>query len=318
MNIAILGAGAYGMALASVLHNNKCNIKMWTNNDEEKKELLKKRKSPKVDYLIPDDIIISTDMEEVVKDSNVIIFVTPSMFMNDVCTELKKYYNKQFIGIASKGFDNGNFLYDVIKNSLHTKRISIISGCTFAEDMVKSIPLGLNVASKDKNTRLKFYNILSNDYLKVNITKDVIGTELCGAIKNIYAIGMGILTGMNALESTKAMYMTEVLKEMQYLVMSFGGTTETTLSYAGIGDLILTCNSDKSRNFSLGKMIGEDKKKAKIDDYIKNTTIEGLNTLNSLKEIVDSNIINLSIIYTIEDIINNKKEVKELEQILIK
>ena len=106
MKISILGTGAYGMAIASVLHYNKHSIKMWTNSNEEANYLNTNKKSPKVNYDIPSDIIISTNMKDVVSDSDVIIFATPSEFVGGVSKELSKYYNNQYIGITSKGIDN--------------------------------------------------------------------------------------------------------------------------------------------------------------------------------------------------------------------
>ena len=106
MNIAIIGTGAYGMALASVFYNNKCKIKMWTNSEEEKNILLKNGKSDKVDFVIPKDIIISTDMKDVVDSAELIMIAIPAKFLDSTSKELKKYYNnKQVICIASKGIE---------------------------------------------------------------------------------------------------------------------------------------------------------------------------------------------------------------------
>ena len=154
MKISILGTGAYGMAIASVLHYNKHSIKMWTNSNEEANYLNTNKKSPKVNYDIPSDIIISTNMKDVVSDSDVIIFATPSEFVSGVSKELSNYYNNQYIGITSKGIDNKSLLClsDVVKMNISTDLIAVISGCTFARDMERKSVLGINVASKNLNT----------------------------------------------------------------------------------------------------------------------------------------------------------------------
>ena len=306
MKISILGSGAYGMAIASVLHYNKHSIKMWTNSNEEANYLNANRRSPKVNYDIPSDIIISTNMKDVVSDSDVIIFATPSEFAASVSREVSNYYNSQYIGIASKGIDNKSLLClsDVIKMNINTDLIAVISGCTFASDMVRESLLGLNVASKNLDTLNVISSILENDYLSVYKTNDVIGTEICGAVKNIMAIGSGIISGMGYPDSSSAMFMTLATKEIAHLIKCLGGDVNTIFSFAGIGDLILTCSSKESRNFTLGNMIG---KKIDTKDYIKNTTIEGLYTLKAIVDIAKKNNINMPITMMINSVINDDK-----------
>ena len=131
MNICILGTGAFGMALASIFYNNKWKIKMWTNSKEEADFLNKTRKSNKIDYDIPSDIIITTDMKEASDLASIIVLAVPAEFTSNVTKELKKYYNKkQVICIASKGIEQntGMFLYDIVRNNLKVNNIAIISG----------------------------------------------------------------------------------------------------------------------------------------------------------------------------------------------
>ena len=317
MKISILGTGAYGMAIASVLHYNKHSIKMWTNSNEEANYLNTNKKSPKVNYDIPSDIIISTNMKDVVSDSDVIIFATPSEFVGDVSKELSNYYNNQYIGITSKGIDNKSLLClsDVVKMNISTDLIAVISGCTFASDMVRKSVLGINVASKSLDALNTISSILENDYLSVYKTSDVIGTEICGAIKNIMAIGNGIINGMGFPESSSAMFITLATREITDLIKCLGGEVNTIFSFAGIGDLILTCNSKESRNFTLGNMMG---KKLDTKDYIENTTIEGLYTLHAITNIVKNNNINMPIITMIDDIVNGKKSPDDFIKLLIK
>lgn len=294
------------MAMASVLHYNKHSIKMWTNSDEEANYLNANRKSPKVNYDIPSDIIISTNMENVVSDSDVIIFATPSEFVGSVSSELSKFYNNQYIAITSKGIDNKSLLClsDVIKMNINTDLIAVISGCTFASDMVKNSILGLNVASDNLDTLNIISSILENDCLNVYKTSDVIGTEICGAVKNIMAIGSGIISGMGYPESSSAMFMTLATKEIADLIKCLGGDVNTIFSFAGIGDLILTCSSKESRNYTLGNMLG---KNIDTKDYINNTTIEGLYTLKVVMDIAKKNNINMPIIMMINSVICGDK-----------
>ena len=316
MNVAIIGTGAYGMALASVFYNNKCKIKMWTNSEEEKKMLLKNGKSDKVDFVIPKDIIISTDMKVVVDSAELIIIAIPAKFLDSTSKELKKCYNnKQVICIASKGIEQNTcrFLYDVVRENINTNNIAIISGGTFAVDIVYKVPIGLTLATRSNTARDVLLKYMQNDYVKLRHTRDIVGTEICGAIKNVIAIASGMLDGI----STSSMFITESLHDIKALIKALGGNKKTILSFAGFGDLLLTCTSVKSRNYSLGKIIGEGKSKEEINKYIESTTIEGLYTLKSIKKLLRNKKIKMPIIDLIYDIIINDKEPSELKRFLI-
>ena len=321
MKIGILGAGAYGMAMASVFDNNGHKIKIWSNSEEEVNLLLTNHKSNKIDYIIPDDFVITTDMKLVVMDADIIVIAVPSEFVRNVCMELNKYFKEeQIICIASKGIENNSCLFmdDVVRQCIKTDNIAIISGGTFAEDMVKEVPVGLTLATKSKLAGDIILKAMENDYVKIQITDDIIGTEICGSIKNVFAIAAGMLEGMKYLESTKSLFMTKVIKDIKFLIKSLGGKEETILSFAGIGDILLTCSSSKSRNYTLGKMIGEERERQEIKKYIDSSTIEGLYTLNSIKKLLKDKEIEMPIINLISDIIMGKKNLIELNNFLKK
>lgn len=321
MKIGILGAGAYGMAMASVFDNNGHKIKIWSNSEEEVNLLLANHKSNKIDYIIPDDFVITTDMKLVVMDADIIVIAVPSEFVRNVCMELNKYFKEeQIICIASKGIENNSCLFmdDVVRQCIKTDNIAVISGGTFAEDMVKEVPVGLTLATKSKLAGDIILKAMENDYVKIQITDDIIGTEICGSIKNVFAIAAGMLEGMKYPESTKSLFMTEVIKDIKFLIKSLGGKEETILSFAGIGDILLTCSSSKSRNYTLGKMIGEERERQEIKKYIDSSTIEGLYTLNSIKKLLNDKEIEMPIIDLISDIIMGKKNLIELNNFLKK
>ena len=321
MKIGILGAGAYGMAMASVFDNNGHKIKIWSNSEEEVNLLLANHKSNKIDYIIPDDFVITTDMKLVVMDADIIVIAVPSEFVRNVCMELNKYFKEeQIICIASKGIENNSCLFmdDVVRQCINTDNIAIISGGTFAEDMVKEVPVGLTLATKSKLAGDMMLKAMENDYVKIQITDDIIGTEICGSIKNVFAIAAGMLEGMKYPESTKSLFMTEVIKDIKFLIKSLGGKEETILSFAGIGDILLTCSSSKSRNYTLGKIIGEERERQEIKKYIDSSTIEGLYTLNSIKKLLKDKKIEMPIIDLISDIIMGKKNLIELNNFLKK
>lgn len=308
------------MALASIFYNNKCNIKMWTNSEDEMNTLLRNRKSDKINYNIPSGIIISTDMKEVVLNTDIIVVAVPAKFVDSTSKELNKYFkSNQVICIASKGIEQGSclFLYDIIRNNIDTSNIGVISGGTFAEDIINRVPIGFSLASRSNYTRNIITKAMANDYVKIRHTRDIIGTEICGSIKNVIAIAAGMIDGMGYPISTSTMFITESLHDIKSLIKALGGNKKTILSFAGFGDILLTCTSTKSRNYTLGKLIGEGKSKEEIDNYIESTTIEGLYTLHSIKKLLRNKKIKMPIINLIYDIIVNEKEPSNLTKFLI-
>ena len=320
MKIAILGTGAYGMALASIFDYNKCKVKMWTNSKEEMELLLANRKSDKINYIIPSDICISTDMKDTIEDTNIIVIAVPAKFVRIVCQKFKDYYkDKQVICVASKGIEQDTclFLYDVVKSYIKTNNIAVISGGTFAIDIIRKVPVGLSIATKSSYARDLIVSAMENDYIKLRPTNDIIGIEICGSIKNVVAIASGIIDGIGYPESTSTMFITESLHDIKELIKTLGGDSKTILSFAGFGDLLLTCTSIKSRNYTLGKFIGENRPREEIDKYIESTTIEGLYTLMAIKKLLENKKIKMPIINLIYDIIINKKDPDTLVKFLI-
>ena len=323
MNITILGAGAFGLALSSMFLENNCNITMWTKSDNEKEILEKERCNKKLlpDYKISKKIKFTTNLEDSVRNANVIVIAIPVKYVTNIIMELKKYYKKeQHICIASKGIEQGSclFIASIVKKNIKTNKYCVISGGTFAVDMIKKVPLGLSLASKNKSTINIIKKTLQNEFLKLTITNDIFGIEMYGAIKNVIAIACGIIDGIGYPESTKCMFITKSLNDIVELIYEMGGNKKTILTYAGIGDLLLTCNSIKSRNYSFGKLIGQNVSKEELDEYINNTTIEGLYTLKSIYDLIRRKKIKMPIINIIYDIVYNHKDVKLLEEYLKK
>ena len=168
-----------------------------------------------------------------------------------------------------------------------------------------------------RETELKLKQTLQNKYLKLRTTNDIIGIEICGSIKNVIAIASGMLAGMGYPDSTSCMFITESLNDIKNLIKALGGSNKTILSYAGFGDLLLTCTSTKSRNYSFGKIIGEGKSKEEIDNYINTTTIEGLYTLKSIHKLLKKKKVKMPIINLIYDIIFKNTDPQELTKFLI-
>ena len=320
MKVAILGCGAYGLALASILVKNKVDVTMWSYKEEEKDKLIKTRKSDKLkNYKIPECINFSNNINEVVRGKDLIVIAVPTFSFESTVIELKKYISKnQPVLIATKGIqqDTCLFLHDVFKKHCKNK-IAVISGPSFAVDIIREVPIGLSLATKHNSVELLIRECFENKLTKFRRTNDIIGVEVCGSIKNVMAIASGMLEGMNATPSTKALFLTESMNDIKELLFALGGKKKTILSFAGFGDILMTSTSSSSRNFSFGCLIGEGKSKQVVDNYLKETTVEGMYTLQSIHKLVKKKNVKMPIINLIYDIINGKKDKEEILSFLI-
>ena len=322
MKVTILGSGAYGIALALMFNENKCDITLWEKFEEHAKQLRETRINDRVlpNVLIPKNIKIMSDLEESIKNSELIVIAIPAGFVDEVASELSKYIKKgQHICIATKGIEQDTCLFidDVVQKYIKTKNIAAISGPSFAVDIANHVPIGLTLATKNKKTAALIHQGLENKTLKLRDTDDLVGTEICGSIKNVIAIAAGMIDGMGLPESTQAMLITESLHDLKELIKALGGDGKTIFSFAGFGDLLLTCTSTKSRNFSFGRLIGSGTSKEEIDNYINNTTIEGLYTLKSIHKLIKNKKVDIPIIDLIHDIVFYDKDPNEIKRFLI-
>ena len=306
MKIGLFGCGAYGMALSSILIENKCDVTMWTKFETEKEQLEITRQNEKLipKFKISDKIKLTTSVEKCIKDKDLLIIAIPAAFVDDLTLQMKPFIKNNHILIATKGIeqDTGLFINQIIEKHLDTKNIGVISGPSFAIDLVSKMPAGLTLASKKKKTRELAKKAIQNKYIKLRETTDVIGVEICGSIKNVIALSSGMLEGMKANESTKAMLITEAMRDMEEILFAFGAKKRTVDTYAGIGDLLLTCTSIKSRNYSFGKLLGEKKTKEEIEEYLSKTTVEGFYTLESIYKLLKHKKVSIPIIDLIYDI----------------
>ena len=321
MKIGLFGTGAYGMALSSILIDNKCDVTMWTTFEEEKEVLEKKRMNEKYipNFKISDTIKITTSVKECIEGKDLLIIAIPAAFVDSLCREMAPYIDNNHIIIATKGIEQktGLFMNEIVEKYLDTNNIGVISGPTFAIDLISKMPAGLTIASKNNDTIELAKKVFSNDYIKLRETNDIIGVEICGSIKNVIALSTGMLDGLKANESTKAMLITEALHDMETILDAFGCNKRTVLSYAGIGDLLLTSTSTKSRNFSLGKLIGEDPSREKVKEYLSNTTVEGYYTLESIYQLLQDKNVNIPIIDQIYEIAVKGKNPNTLLSFLV-
>ncbi len=320
MRVTILGAGAYGFALASILNKNKNSVVVWSFDINETKELNSKRKSPKLKgYKIPKEIVITNDLKESLTDTDLVIISVPAFAFEETTKKMNKFIDKKVpVVIATKGIQRGTcrFLHDVF-TSICKNSYAIISGPTFAYDIIKDVPIGLTLATKSNKVEETVRNAFENDKVRFRRSRDIVGVEICASIKNVIAIASGMLEGMKVTDSTRALFLTESINDIKELIYALGGRKKTILSYAGFGDILMTCTSEISRNFSFGYLIGSGASKKEIDNYLKNTTVEGMYTLESIHKLVRKKKVKIPIINLIHDIINGTKDKNDIYKFLI-
>lgn len=322
MKISLFGTGMYGLAIAMELAKKEKNeIVMWTESIEKEEEYKKTGSIKSIyDIKLPKNIKITASVEEAMENADIIFITCASKYVDNVTKKIRPYFkSKMHICIASKGIDEQRqeLLSNIVKDNLDTSKISVISGPTFAVDMLNNNPVALAIASLNKKTRNIIIDVLANENLKLRPTSDIIGIQICGSVKNCVAIASGILYGLGYTESTQAFLINESLHDIKKIIKYMGGKSKTILSFAGVGDLTLTCSSKKSRNFSFGYVIGSTKDKDKIKEYLDNNTVEGYYSISLVNRLLKKKNIDIPLIKVIYNIVYKGSNPDNLVKFLI-
>lgn len=260
-NIAIIGSGSWGVALAIHLAKLGNNVKVWSFAQDEADLINNEKKCkflPKV--TLPDNIYCSLDYKETIEGSDMILHVTPSKFTRDTLKKYKEYVKEnQPIIICTKGFEQETLLTldEVVKQELPNNKIAALSGPSHAEEVSIGVPTAMVIASEDKELTDELQGVFMNENMRVYTSTDIRGAEIGGGLKNIIAFCAGIATGLNLGDNTYAALLTRGLAEINRLGIAMGGQTQTFYGLTGLGDLIVTCGSEHSRNRKAGKLIGQ-------------------------------------------------------------
>ena len=262
MNIAIIGSGSWGVALAVHLASVGNKVKIWSFMEEERDLINNERKCkflPGVE--LSENIMCSTDFEEVIKDSKMILHVTPSKFTRSTFKQYKEYVGNKPVIICSKGFEKETLetLDEVILEEMPTAKVGALSGPSHAEEVSIAIPTALVIASKHQNILKMVQDAFMSEKMRIYTSNDVKGVELGGALKNIIAFCSGAAAGIGLGDNSFAALITRGLKEIVRLGVELGGKEETFYGLSGLGDLIVTCLSEHSRNRKAGYLIGQGK-----------------------------------------------------------
>ena len=260
MNFAIIGSGSWGSALAIHIRKLGHNVKIWSFSQEEIDLINGEHKCKFLpEVTLPEGIYASNSYEEVIEGSDVILHVTPSKFTRSTVKEYKNYVKDQLVVICTKGFEKETkkTLDEVMEEEIPNVRLAVFAGPSHAEEVSKGIPTVMVVASKDPKDSIMLQKELMNENLRVYTSEDMRGIELGGALKNIIAFCAGVAAGLNLGDNTFAALITRGLTEISRIGEKLGGKRETFYGLTGLGDLVVTCLSEHSRNRTAGKLMGE-------------------------------------------------------------
>ena len=311
-NIAIIGSGSWGVALATHLANMGHSVKIWSFLEEER-DLINNEKKCKFlpNLTLPEGIICSTNFKEVIEGADFILHVTPSKFTRDTFRQYKEYVGNIPIIICSKGFEKESMktLDEVISEELPEARVGVLSGPSHAEEVSIAIPTVLVMASKDKEVRELVQDAFMCSHMRVYTSEDVKGVELGGALKNIIAFCAGVAAGVGFGDNTFAALITRGLGEISRLGVALGGQKDTFFGLSGLGDLIVTCLSEHSRNRRAGKLIGQGKTLEEAKKEV-GMVIESIDNIDVAYALSKKYNIEVPIIDTAYNVIYNKLDPK--------
>ena len=306
-NVAVVGSGSWGMALANHLAEMGNAVKVWSFTEEEKNLINNERKCMFIpDMVLDEKIYCSNDVVEVVKDADYIFHVTPSKVTRDVFKQYKDYVKDKPIVICSKGLENATLktLDEVMLEELPTAKIAAFSGPSYATEVVKHIPTAIILASKHDDVLDEVSSLLMNEYMRIYKSRDVVGVEVGGALKNIIAFCAGICAELNFGTNAQSALITRGLAEITRLGEKMGADKNTFFGLSGLGDLILTCSSDESRNRRAGRLIGKGKTIEEAKKEI-GMTIESVENIEVAKKLAEKYDVEMPIVNAAYDVLYN-------------
>ena len=318
-NIAIIGSGSWGVALAIHLAQMGHNVKIWSFAKEEADLINNDKKCmflPKA--IIPNNVICSLDFKEVIEGTDIVLVVTPSKFVRNTVSQFKQYITNQQVIICSKGFESGTLktLTDVLEDELPNTKIGILSGPSHAEEVSLGIPTAIVIASKYEEVLKNIQTSFMSETMRIYTSHDVKGVELGGALKNIIAFCAGVAAGLNLGDNSFAALTTRGLVEITRLGTKMGAEQNTFYGLTGLGDLIVTCLSEHSRNRKAGYLIGQGKT---IEEAKKEVgmTIESIDNIEVAHELCRKYNVEMPIVDAVYDVLYNNLSPKQAVTMLM-
>ena len=291
--ISIMGAGSWGTTLATLIAGNGYKVTLWSKEKSNVESMIKHRENKK--YLpgikIPTSVSVKNSIEEVAADADLIINAVPSQFTRDVAKKYSKNVNCDIIVNTAKGIEIGTYkrMSQVLGEEIPNVSIATLSGPNHAEEVSRKMPTATVIASEDVGVLKEIKKIFHTDYFRVFTHDDIIGVEVCGALKNIAALATGVCDGLGYGDNSRASIITLGLMEMGTYGKYLGAKRSTFYGLSGVGDLVATCTSKHSRNRLFGEKIARGKKIEEINEGMKGMVTEGVQTTKAVYEFSKEN-----------------------------
>lgn len=293
-SLAVVGAGSWGTALARVLAGKGHSVRLWVLEPEVAAQIQATRHNqtylPDVD--LPDTLQATADLEQAVRGAEMVLSVVPSQFVGNVMRQAAPFIEPDALVVsASKGIETSSLrrmdqVMATILSPAQMDRFTVLSGPSFAAEVARSMPTAVVVASASEPSRMRAQSLFQTDYFRVYTNSDVIGVELGGALKNVVAIAAGVAAGLGFGHNTGAALITRGLAEMTRLGVAMGADQGTFAGLAGMGDLVLTCTGDLSRNRTVGLRLGQGEALSEILGPMM-AVAEGVKTTQAVNELAD-------------------------------
>ncbi len=318
-SVLVLGAGSWGTALALALCRNKHNVYLWDIDtdliDNLKKDKCNKRYIPSVSF--PDNLYPIDNIEDVPANIKMVINAVPCHGLRS-SLQLLKSFSEVSVCLACKGFEPGTqtLNHQVVEEELEGCSVAILSGPSFAKEVATGLPTAVTIAATDEETAQAFSDLFHNDMFRIYTHEDYIGVQVGGAVKNVMAIAAGIADGLGFGANTRSALITRGLHEIMQLGLAMGAKQVTFMGLAGLGDLVLTCTDDQSRNRRLGLLLAEGLSIQEASDKI-GQAIEGLKTAKEVSELAKKYKIEMPITEQVNKVLQSECSPRDAVQNLL-
>ena len=322
MKIAVIGAGGWGTTLANLLAEKGYKVKLWAHEKDVVKEINEKKENSRFlsGIKLSDNIEATDDLKGAVVGSEIIITAIPSSFLRDMAKKMSEFISKDTIVVSvTKGLEDVTFkrMSEVLEEELDGIKVVALSGPNHAEEVARKIPTATVIASKHLGVLPKVKEVLKTDYFKIYPHDDIIGIEICGAIKNITALAVGACDGLKLGDNAKASIITLGLTEMSRVGRFFGAKRTTFYGLAGVGDLVATCTSKHSRNRFVGERIAAGRNFEEIKEEMHGMVAEGVKTVRAVYDLAQKEKIDLPLTTQVYKVLYEKKDLKKAIKDLI-
>ena len=321
--VSIIGAGSWGTTLAVLVAENRYDVTLWVREKENIQSIVRERENKQ--YLpgikIPDNVHFENSIEKVTSNTDLVVNAIPTQFTRDVTKQYSKHINCDVVVNVAKGIEVKTYkrTSEILREEL-PDNVSIVtlSGPNHAEEVSRKMPTATVIASENVNCLNEIKKVFHTDHFRVFPHDDIIGVEVCGALKNIAAIAAGVCDGLGYGDNARASIITLGLMEMSTYGKFLGAKRATFYGLAGVGDLVATCTSKHSRNRFVGEKIAEGKKLDDIRNEMKGMIAEGIQTTRAVYEFSKKNNLYMPLTEQAYGVLYKNKDLKQAIQDLLK